>query len=90
MTQKVTHESPSCNIAFKKNSTEEYRFTVEHYHGHACADLRVFYRADDGEYRPTRKGIVISVENWPAFLQGIDTLGRQLEAQGLLPTNGAA
>ena len=67
-----------------KNSVETIRFQVREYKGKRYADIRIFYRDSDEELKPSRKGLTISPELWPEFVQGIERLGAELEAQGLL------
>jgi hypothetical protein len=55
--------------------------------GRRYADLRVFYRDDDGELKPTRKGVCVSPELWPDFVRGIEKLGAQLQECGLLESS---
>jgi hypothetical protein len=45
---------------FQKNALEEIRASIRHYRGKEYIDLRVYYQADDGEYRPSKKGITVS------------------------------
>jgi hypothetical protein len=46
----------------EKNSIERIRATIARYKGNRYAHLRVYYLADDGEWRPTAKGIALSVD----------------------------
>lgn len=73
---------PICEI--EKNSAERIRFDVIEYHGHTLADVRVYYD-DGGQYKPSKKGLTISPAIWSDFLQGIEALGAELRARGLLP-----
>jgi hypothetical protein len=41
----------------KKNSTECTWITVTEYKGHKFIDCRVYYEDNQGEVRPTKKGI---------------------------------
>jgi len=75
-----------------KNSLETIRFSVSEFKGKQYADARVYYRDDDGELKPTRKGLTISPDIWPDFVAGIERLGAELAERGLLQeekTNGA-
>ncbi len=46
-----------------KNSTEKIRVTVSEYKGYTFLDVRVYYEDDQGEWKPTKKGITISKDN---------------------------
>lgn len=40
-----------------KNSREELRLTVDDFKGVQLVNLRVWFKAEDGEMRPSRKGV---------------------------------
>jgi hypothetical protein len=46
-----------------KNSTEKIRVTISEYKGYTFLDVRVYYEDDQGEWKPTKKGITVSNEN---------------------------
>lgn len=48
--------------SFKRNATEEVRATLRTYRGRQYLDVRIYYLDDGGEYKPTKKGINLSVE----------------------------
>ena len=41
----------------RKNKTEVIRISLKEYQGHKLIDLRVWYEDENGEYKPTKKGI---------------------------------
>lgn len=43
----------------QKNSTERIRVSIEEYKGYSFLDVRVYYEDDQGEWRPTKKGIAV-------------------------------
>ena len=67
-----------------KNSLETIRFNVTEFKGKQYADARAYYRDDDGELKPTRKGLTISPDIWPGFVQGIERVGAELAERGLI------
>ena len=67
-----------------KNSMETLRFQVSEYKGREYVDVRIYYLDDDGSLKPTRKGVTVSPDLWPEFLQGVEKLGTELEQRGLL------
>jgi len=71
-------------IEVPKNTLETIRFQITEFRGKTYADLRVYYRDDNDELRPTRKGLCVNPELWPDFLKGIEQLGAELEERGLL------
>ncbi len=46
-----------------KNSTERIRVSIAEYKGYTFLDVRVYYEDDNGEWRPTKKGITVSKDN---------------------------
>ena len=56
----------------QKNSRETYRVTKEIYQGVDLLNVRVWFKAEDGEMRPTRKGIAVKLEQWPELLKAIE------------------
>jgi hypothetical protein len=71
-------------ISVPKNSLEEIRLSVREYGGYPFADLRIYYRGDNGEARPSRKGLTVSPRLWPAFVDSLHRLEDELERCGLL------
>ena len=69
---------------FEKNATEVVRVSLTEFRGRKLIDLRVYYTDDDGEYRPTRKGIAISVDGYPEFRNAIARLDKVLLDQKLV------
>ena len=64
-------------IAIRKNLREEIRITQKEFRGHDLLNSRVFYRNDDGKWRPGKQGVAIRMELVPEFLgalhQVVDT-----------------
>lgn len=50
---------------FEKSETEVIRAQISDFTGQTRADLRVFFKTDKGEWRPTKRGI-----NMPLSLIG--------------------
>ena len=44
----------------RKNKTEVIRISLKEYQGHKLIDLRVWYEDENGEYKPTKKGITFN------------------------------
>ncbi|NLX34155.1 MAG: transcriptional coactivator p15, partial [Thermotogaceae bacterium] len=43
----------------KRNDTEIIRVSKREFKGHEFLDLRIYYEGDDGQYKPTKKGITL-------------------------------
>ncbi len=67
--------------SFMKNALEEIRVSVSTYKGKKYVDLRVYYQDDNGEYKPSKKGIAISPELLPELENSIGKLKEIIEAQ---------
>jgi len=68
-----------------KNSMERIRFSVETFRGQKFADIRTYYLdTTSDEWRPSKKGLAITPVLWGEFVQKVEELGAQMEAQGLL------
>ena len=52
---------------FEKNATEVVRVSLSEYRGHKLFDVRVYYSDDEGQYKPTRKGVSLSVNLYTDF-----------------------
>ncbi len=48
-----------------KNKREVIKVTLEEWHGRRIVNVRVYFRAEDGEMRPSRKGLALSVDRLP-------------------------
>lgn len=72
----------------KKNSLEQVRVEVGEYRGRPVCHARIYYQDDEGEWRPTTKGIALRPALWPEFVQGVQELDRYLHEEGLLEDTG--
>jgi len=67
--------------SFKRNATEEVRATVRTYRGKQYLDVRIYYLDDAGEFKPTKKGINLSVELLGELTKMIDKLAKAIQAE---------
>ena len=71
---------------FEKNSAERVKIVLEEFNRKRYADIRVYYDASDNavpDWKPTRKGICISVELLEPLREGIEkALAAQEEDTG--------
>jgi hypothetical protein len=54
-----------------KNASERLRVDVKTYRGNTYIDIRVWYVTDDGDYRPSNKGVMLKPTMAPELLRGI-------------------
>jgi hypothetical protein len=60
--------------SFDRSATEQLQVSLSKYKGKTYADIRIYYKADDGEYRPTKKGITVSPAQLPELGEAIRKL----------------
>ncbi|MBI3325773.1 MAG: transcriptional coactivator p15/PC4 family protein [Nitrospinae bacterium] len=65
-----------------KNSTEEVRISLTSYRGYELIDIRVYFQDDRGEWRPTKRGVSLSVDS---FAELRDAIGKVEEMLNELP-----
>ncbi len=69
----------------EKGPTEKIFFSLSEYKGKHYADIRIYFENDEGEWKPTKKGITISLDRFAEFKEHMGTLEEFLTAQGHLP-----
>ena len=69
---------------FEKNATEVLRVSLTEYRGHQLLDVRVYYSDDEGQYRPTKKGVSLAVGLYPEFKKALLTLEKTLLERQLI------
>jgi Transcriptional Coactivator p15 (PC4) len=68
-----------------KNPTEEVRVSLTSYRGHDLVDIRVFFQDEQGEWRPTKRGVSLSVDS---FAELRDAIAKAEEMLSALPAGG--
>jgi hypothetical protein len=69
---------------FEKNATEVVRVSLTEYRGHKLVDVRVYYSDDEGQYRPTKKGVSLAVGLYAEFKQAMAALEKTLLERNLI------
>ena len=69
---------------FEKNATEVVRVSLTEYRGRKLVDVRVYYSDDEGQYRPTKKGVSLSVDVYPDFRRALVELEKILLERDLI------
>ena len=75
MPDRVIHSIP-------RRDGEEVRATLGEYRGKTYASLRVYFRADDDSWRPSKAGIAIDVERFSELEDAIDALRKAIHGEG--------
>ena len=47
---------------------------MNEYKGKKYIDIRTYFEADDGEYKPTKKGVTLSIDLYNELKEGIERL----------------
>jgi hypothetical protein len=68
----------------EKNKTEEIRVSLSTFNGYDLANIRVWFRTDDGDMRPGKAGLAIRLEKLPAVIQALTDLEAEAHHLGLL------
>jgi hypothetical protein len=52
----------------ERNETEVMRVSVAEYKGRKYVDLRIYFEGDDGEWKPTKKGVTVQPDRVPDLI----------------------
>lgn len=65
--------------SFKRNPTEEVRAGIKEFKGRRYIDLRIYYMDDQGEWKPTRKGISLATDFMPELKNAVESIEGELK-----------
>ncbi|HDO23246.1 MAG TPA: transcriptional coactivator p15 [Nitrospirae bacterium] len=65
----------------ERNPTERLRVSTESFKGRDYIDLRIYYEANDGEWKPTKKGVTIAPEKTEDVIKLLEKAGKQLSGK---------
>lgn len=63
--------TPTSFLDLQKNARERLRIQVKEYKGLTYVDLRVWFAAEDGEYVPSSKGVMLKSGHVVEVAQGL-------------------
>lgn len=81
----MTEETRDIVAKFEKNSREEVWVSVDDFRGRRIINIRVHYRAENGEWMPGKQGIAIAADRYRDLAEAVLKLGEKLRTDGLLP-----
>ena len=58
-------------MEIQKNTLEKIRIQRTNFNGHELIDIRVYYEAENGEWKPTKKEIAFSLSLANEVIKGI-------------------
>lgn len=59
------------SATIRKNANEELRVSLDEFRGHRLVNLRVWFKAEDGEMRPGKQGVALRVELLPELMEAL-------------------
>ena len=62
----------------QKNDIEVVRVSLTKYKGKDFFDLRLYYRDDEGEWKPTKKGLCLAIGLLPELKKAIKALDKAI------------
>jgi hypothetical protein len=71
-------KEPETVHVFPKNPLEEIRSSITTFKGKQYVDIRIYYKGDDGEFHPSKKGVTLSVELFPELEAAMQKLKESL------------
>ncbi|WP_083245296.1 transcriptional coactivator p15/PC4 family protein [Paraburkholderia nodosa] len=65
-----------------KNPSERLRVDVKEFRGNTYIDVRVWYVTDDGDYRPSSKGVMFKPALAAELMRGLALAARSFDPRG--------
>lgn len=66
----------------EKGWNEKIVFGLSEFKGKKYADLRIYFEDDEGEWKPTKKGVTVSLERFWEFKENLQKLEEYLLEKG--------
>jgi hypothetical protein len=77
-------ELPLVVAEWQRNSREIIRVALDSYNGAPTIDLRAWWQDNEGNWRPGRSGLTLSLKHLPALADGLTEALQQARALGLI------
>lgn len=86
MSQNLHGDSVAVKVRWvPKNSSQRFRLALKEHNGAQFADLRLYFRtSSDDEFKPTKKGLAVTLKHWRPFVAAVRALDADLIAAGLV------
>ena len=68
----------------EKGWNEKIVFGVSEFKGKNYANIRIFYEDDEGEWKPTKKGISVNLEDFEEFKEHMEKLDDYIQQKGFV------
>ena len=74
----------------EKNSRESLVINQSEFKGVKLVDVRVYYKDENGDLKPTKKGVSVRLEQLDALIKALSDLSPTAREQKLTGENGTA
>ena len=74
----------------EKNSRESLVINQSEFKGVKLVDVRVFYKDENGDLKPTKKGVSVRLEQLDALIKALSEVSATAREQKLAGENGTA
>ena len=74
-------------IVLEKNSRESLVINQSEFKGVNLVDVRVFYKDEAGDLKPTKKGVSVRLEQLDALIKALSTVSAAAREQELVEEN---
>jgi hypothetical protein len=82
MMEEEKEEKEEKSYEFAKGPTEVVRAGISEFGGKLRADIRVYYQNENEEWRPTKKGINLEVDQLDELAKAVEFLKKEAEERG--------
>ncbi len=65
----------------ERNPTERLRISTENFKGRDYIDLRIYYEAEGGEWKPTKKGVTIAPDKVDEVIELLGKAGQEFSGK---------
>src|SRR6478609_5766832 len=69
---------------WQRNSREIIRIALDQYKGRDIVDARAWWRNEDGNWRPGRNGLTLSLKHLPSLAEGLGDAVRRARQLGII------
>jgi hypothetical protein len=63
----------------EKNQKERIRISIEEYRGHKFVDCRVYWQDEQGDWKPSKKGIALNDECIDPVIEALQKASKAME-----------
>lgn len=68
----------------EKGWNEKIVFSISDFKGKTYANIRIYYEDDEGEWKPTKKGVTVSLDSFKEFKELVDQMETHLRDKNLI------